>query len=115
MTYQWKKLLCSAVLLSILIGAPPLAVLAQEETGNLSGSDPRARYEWFAGVAPAGDPRVAVAVVQAHGHLWWKMSAQIAADVFSSLFCEGSRCSEDRVLRYTGDLGAEVAPLMLGE
>ena len=85
------------------------------KTGNLSGSHPRARYEWFAGVAPAGDPRVAVAVVQAHGHLWWKMSAQIAADVFSSLFCEGSRCSEDHVLRYTGDLGADVAPLMLGE
>lgn len=84
------------------------------KTGNLTGSDPRARYEWFAGVAPASDPRVAVAVVQAHGHLWWKMSAQIAADVFSELFCEKRRCSADRVLRFTGDLEGEVEPLLLG-
>jgi cell division protein FtsI/penicillin-binding protein 2 len=84
------------------------------KTGNLSGSDPRARYEWFAGVAPASNPRVAVAVVQAHGHLWWKMSAQIAADVFAELFCERRRCSAERVARYTGDLGADFAPPLLG-
>jgi hypothetical protein len=85
------------------------------KTGNLSGDRPRARYEWFAGVAPASDPRVAVAVVQAHGQLWWKMSAEIAADVFAELFCEKRRCSDDRVARYTGSLGAAVAsPLLSG-
>ncbi|MEE2662603.1 MAG: penicillin-binding transpeptidase domain-containing protein [Myxococcota bacterium] len=85
------------------------------KTGNLTGSAPHARYEWFAGTAPAEDPRVAVAVLQAHGHLWWKMSAQIAADVFAELFCEKRRCSAERVARYTGDLGPEMAPLLLGE
>lgn len=85
------------------------------KTGNLTGSAPHARYEWFAGTAPAEDPRVAVAVVQAHGHLWWKMSAEIAADVFAELFCEKRRCSAEHVARYTGDLGLEAAPLLLGE
>ena len=83
------------------------------KTGNLTGDEPRARYEWFAGVAPAEDPRVAVAVVQAHGHLWWKMSAQVAADVFVELFCEKRRCSTERVARYTGDLGKAVTPPLL--
>ena len=90
-------------------------VLVAGKTGNLTGTDPRARYEWFAGTAPAEDPRVAVAVVQAHGHLWWKMSAEIAADVFAELFCEKRRCSAGRVARYTGDLGADAAPLLLRE
>ena len=83
------------------------------KTGNLSGTDPRARYEWFTGVAPAQDPRVAVAVVQAHGHLWWKMSGQVAADIFAELFCEKRRCSDDRVGRFTGELGLDVAPRLL--
>ena len=64
-------------------------------------------------MAPAEDPRVAVAVVQAHGHLWWKMSAEVAADVFAELFCEKRRCSTDRVARYTGGLGKTVAPPLL--
>ena len=84
------------------------------KTGNLTGSDPRARYEWFAGVAPADDPRVAVAVLQAHGHLWWKTSAEVASDIFAELFCEKRRCSADRLARYTGDLAVEVAPSLLG-
>ena len=82
------------------------------KTGNLTGSDPHARYEWFAGVAPASDPRVAVAVVQAHGHLWWKMSAEIAAEVFSDLFCEGNRCEAEVASQFTGDLNLE--PTLLG-
>jgi len=84
------------------------------KTGNLTGSGPRARYEWFAGVAPAADPLVAVAVVQAHGHLWWKMSAEIAADVFADLFCEGKRCDATVAARFTGDLDETVQPLLLG-
>lgn len=85
------------------------------KTGNLTGSDPRARYEWFAGVAPASNPQVAVVVVQAHGHLWWKMSAEIAAEIFAELFCEGSACNAEIASRFTGDLDSEVAPLLLGE
>jgi cell division protein FtsI/penicillin-binding protein 2 len=85
------------------------------KTGNLSGRNPRARYEWFAGVAPASDPRIAVVVLQAHGHMWWRTSAQIAADVFAELFCEKRSCSDERIARYTGDLGAVAAPLFLNE
>jgi len=74
------------------------------KTGNLSGSDPRARYEWFAGVAPATQPRVAVAVLQAHGHLWWRTSAQIAADVLAEIFCERRRCSADGLDRFAPEV-----------
>jgi cell division protein FtsI/penicillin-binding protein 2 len=83
------------------------------KTGNLSGRDPRGRYEWFAGVAPADDPRIAVAVLQLHDRLWWRTSAQIAGDVFGEVFCERSRCSEERAARFTGDLRSGTAPLLL--
>jgi len=83
------------------------------KTGNLTGSDPRGRYEWFAGVAPAERPRVAVAVVQLHDDLWWKTSAEVAAGVLETLFCEDGRCDPDHVLRYTGSLRDEVSPVLL--
>jgi hypothetical protein len=34
------------------------------KTGSLSGKDPTGRYEWFIGVAPADEPRIAVAVLR---------------------------------------------------
>lgn len=74
------------------------------KTGNLSGKNPSARYEWFAGVAPAERPRVAIAVVQAHGNRWWATSSQVAAEVLAELFCEGSRCSRERVARFVDDV-----------
>ncbi|MGH0036277.1 MAG: penicillin-binding transpeptidase domain-containing protein [Myxococcota bacterium] len=83
------------------------------KTGNLSGSHPKGRYEWFAGVAPADDPSVAVAVVQLHDDLWWQNSASLAAGVFQQIFCERNRCSAERARRYTGTVEREVTPLLL--
>src|SRR5690606_32473033 len=33
------------------------------KTGNLNGSNPTGRYEWFFGVAPASDPQIGVVVL----------------------------------------------------
>jgi cell division protein FtsI/penicillin-binding protein 2 len=85
------------------------------KTGNLSGSEPRGRYEWFIGVAPADDPTVAIAVLQVQGHLWWSKSSQIAADVLQEIFCERGRCTPQLASRFTGALGDRAAPVFLSE
>jgi cell division protein FtsI/penicillin-binding protein 2 len=95
-------------------GRPKLgSIHVAGKTGNLSGRDPKGRYEWFIGVAPADDPSVAVAVLQVHGDLWWAKSSQIAADVLSEVFCERRRCEPELAARYTGALGSAVAPVFL--
>ncbi len=66
------------------------------KTGSLSGHDPDGRYEWFIGVAPADDPRLAIATLVVNGELWWRSASQIAADVFHEIFCERNRCSPER-------------------
>jgi peptidoglycan glycosyltransferase len=85
------------------------------KTGNISGSQPRGRYEWFVGVAPADDPAVAIAVLQLQGNLWWRRSSEIAADVLVEVFCERGSCSPDLASRFTGSLGTAVAPVFLSE
>ncbi len=62
------------------------------KTGSLSGRDPTGRYEWFAGVAPADDPEVAVAVVLVQNDLWWRNASQIAASVLKAHFCPDRMC-----------------------
>ncbi len=95
-------------------GRPRLdEVTVAGKTGNLSGREPRGRYEWFAGVAPADRPRVAVAVVQLHDDLWWQNSSTVAAGVFEQIFCERGRCAAELADRYTGSVESEVAPLLL--
>jgi len=91
----------------------PVAVAGK--TGNLSGSEPRGRYEWFIGVAPAERPSVAVAVVQLQDDLWWQHSASVAAGIFEEIFCERGRCSPDRAGRFTGNVREEVMPLLLSD
>ena len=71
------------------------------KTGSLSGTDPDGRYEWFVGVAPADAPRVAIATVLVQGHLYWRTSSQVAADVLRRVFCEKSECSPERAERFT--------------
>jgi peptidoglycan glycosyltransferase len=83
------------------------------KTGNLNGHEPEGRYEWFAGLAPAEDPKIALAVVQLHDHMWWQSSAQIAASVMAEIFCERSRCRSDLVARYTGSVAEYVRPVLL--
>lgn len=72
------------------------------KTGSLSGRNPRGRYEWFAGVAPARRPQVAVAVVLVHGDLWWRNASQVAASVLEAIFCHRGRCDEARAARLLG-------------
>jgi cell division protein FtsI/penicillin-binding protein 2 len=71
------------------------------KTGSLSGSDPRGRYEWFIGAAPAEAPSVAVAVVLVQGNLWWRNASQIAAEVLRSVFCSGGECRAETAARWT--------------
>jgi cell division protein FtsI/penicillin-binding protein 2 len=70
------------------------------KTGSLSGTDPKGRYEWFAGVAPADDPRIAVAVLMVQSDLWWRSASQIAAEVLQGVFCEGRDCRPELAARW---------------
>jgi membrane peptidoglycan carboxypeptidase len=71
------------------------------KTGSLSGRDPDGRYEWFIGVAPAEDPRIAVAVVLVNGKLWWRSASQVAADMLHEIFCPdgGGGCNGSNAVR----------------
>jgi hypothetical protein len=66
----------------------------------LSGSDPKGRYEWFVGVAPADHPEIAVAVLLVQSDRWWRSASQIAAEVLQGVFCEGRKCSPGLVARW---------------
>jgi len=82
-------------------GAPLLGpVDVAGKTGSLSGKNPGGRYEWFIGVAPADDPRIAVAVLVVQGELWWRNAAQIAAEVLHTVFCSDGPCRADAVARW---------------
>ncbi len=71
------------------------------KTGSLSGTEPAGRYEWFVGVAPADEPRIAVAVLLLQSHLWWRNAAQVAAEVLRVVFCPGGACRAESVDRWT--------------
>ncbi len=74
-------------------GRPRLgAVRVAGKTGSLSGTDPRGRYEWFTGAAPAERPTIAVAVVVVQSQRWWRSASQIAADVLAEIFCADRSC-----------------------
>jgi hypothetical protein len=79
------------------------------KTGNLTGDEPRGRYEWFIGVAPADSPRVAVAVLQLQSDLWWVRSSELGADVLSAIFCEKRDCRAEFASRYTKGPRAAIA------
>ncbi|MCP5057688.1 MAG: hypothetical protein GY937_13330 [bacterium] len=77
------------------------------KTGSLNGTDPKGRYEWFIGVAPAEAPRIAVATVAVQGPLYWMSGSQLAAEVFKVAFCPKGVCSpespQERRAKATGD------------
>ncbi len=83
------------------------------KTGNLTGRDPFGRYEWFVGLAPAEDPKIAVVVLQLQSNLWWSKSSELAARVLEKVFCDRSGCRPERADRWTGDLGDLAAPLLI--
>ena len=71
-------------------GRPVLGdVRVAGKTGSLSGKNPDGRYEWFIGVAPADDPKIAVATVLVQDHLWWRNASQVAADVLARRVLRG--------------------------
>jgi hypothetical protein len=83
-------------------GRPRLgSVRVAGKTGSLSGTNPRGRYEWFAGAAPVEHPSVAVAVVVVQSHTWWRSASQIAADVLAEIFCAGRTCGPEQARRFT--------------
>ncbi|MEN8181847.1 MAG: penicillin-binding transpeptidase domain-containing protein [Myxococcota bacterium] len=70
------------------------------KTGSLSGTEPRGRYEWFIGVAPADDPRVVVAAVVVQGSRWWVTPSQVAAEVLKGVFCPRGVCDPEAADRW---------------
>jgi hypothetical protein len=83
------------------------------KTGSLSGTNPKGRYEWFIGVAPADRPRVAVAVLLVQGDLWWRSASQIAANVLRVVFCSDGACRAEGAEQWThptDGLGPEPIP-----
>jgi len=85
------------------------------KTGSLTGRSPHALYEWFAGVAPADSPRIAVAVLQAKDDKWHRYSTEIAADVLAEVFCRKRTCRSSYAARYVDDSGDAAAPVVLNE
>jgi hypothetical protein len=75
-------------------GGRPLlgSVHVAGKTGSLSGRDPDGRYEWFAGVAPADAPRIAIATLVVQGELWWRNASQISAEVLRRIYCRRGPC-----------------------
>jgi len=69
------------------------------KTGTLNGSDPAGRYEWFAGVAPADDPKVAIAVVVVQQRRWSLHASQIAGEVLADVFCGETGCGPEPRMR----------------
>ena len=97
-------------------GRPKLRdVKVAGKTGNLTGGKPHGRYEWFAGLAPANDPAVAIVVLQLQSNLWWSKSSELAADVLEVIFCERGRCGPRYADRFTGDLGSATGPVLLAD
>jgi cell division protein FtsI/penicillin-binding protein 2 len=93
-------------------GRPLIAgVPVSGKTGSLNGTDPKGRYEWFIGVAPAEHPKLVVATVAVQGARWWWSASQLAADVLRKAFCPQGRCSPEAADRFMAPRVADpVAP-----
>jgi len=73
-------------------GSPRLGTIrVAGKTGTLSGHDPEGRYRWFAGVAPAEAPQLAIATVVVDG----PSASRIAADVLADAFCRDAACTPE--------------------
>jgi cell division protein FtsI/penicillin-binding protein 2 len=56
------------------------------KTGSLSGWTPRVHFEWFAGVAPAGDPQLAVAALVVNDNRWKIKGSFVGREAFNTYF-----------------------------
>jgi cell division protein FtsI/penicillin-binding protein 2 len=72
-------------------GSPESTPLLQDmevagKTGSLSGWTPRMHFEWFAGVAPVGDPKLAVAALVVNDHRWKIKGSYVGKEAFNTYF-----------------------------
>jgi cell division protein FtsI/penicillin-binding protein 2 len=72
-------------------GSPDSTPLLQDmevagKTGSLSGWSPRMHFEWFAGVAPVGDPRLAVAALVVNDSHWKIKGSYVGKEAFNTYF-----------------------------
>ncbi len=72
-------------------GSPDKTPLLQDmevagKTGSLSGWTPRVHFEWFAGIAPAGDPQIAVAALVVNDSRWKIKGSYVGKEAFSAYF-----------------------------
>jgi TonB family protein len=68
----------------------PIAVAGK--TGTLRGHEPEGRYQWFVGVAPADDPRIAVATLVVNDGPGGAGAARVAAQILREVFCTDAAC-----------------------
>ena len=86
-------------------GEPLLGdVAVAGKTGTLSGKDPKGLYQWFVGVAPAEEPRIAIAALVVRDRKGSHRrggagtnASQVAAQTLRGIFCDGAGCAADRV------------------
>jgi hypothetical protein len=56
------------------------------KTGSLSGWTPRVHFEWFAGLAPVGSPRLALAALVVNENRWKIKGSYVGKEAFNSYF-----------------------------
>jgi peptidoglycan glycosyltransferase len=72
-------------------GTPERTPLLQDmdvagKTGSLSGWSPPVHFEWFAGVAPANVPRLAVAALVVNDNRWKIKGSYVGKEAFNTYF-----------------------------
>lgn len=72
-------------------GTPDSTPLLQDmevagKTGSLSGWSPRMHFEWFAGIAPAGDPMIAVAALVVNDGRGRIKGSYVGKEAFNTYF-----------------------------
>ena len=56
------------------------------KTGSLSGWTPAVHFEWFAGVAPVGSPRLALSALVVNDNRWKIKGSYVGKEAFNSYF-----------------------------
>jgi hypothetical protein len=56
------------------------------KTGSLSGWTPSVHFEWFAGVAPVGSPRLALSALVVNDSRWKIKGSYVGKEAFNSYF-----------------------------
>jgi hypothetical protein len=93
-------------------GRPRLgSVRVAGKTGTVTGRAPAGRYQWFIGVAPAEEPRVAIAAVVVGGSGRGHRAARVAASTLAEVFCEDGHCGAARAERLHARAGKRDAEL----